>query len=29
MKRGIIGSIDINKFESAANALNKAVLNTK
>jgi hypothetical protein len=30
MKRGIIGSIDINKFESAARALNKAVLeNTK
>jgi hypothetical protein len=29
MKRGIIGSIDITKFESAVNALNKAVLNTK
>ena len=29
MKRGIIGSIDINKFESAANALNKAVFANK
>jgi len=30
MIKGIIGSIDINKFESAANTLNKAVLeNTK
>jgi hypothetical protein len=30
MKRGIIDSIDINKFESAAHVLNKAVLeNTK
>jgi len=29
MKRGIIGSIDINRFESAASALNKAVLANK
>ena len=29
MKRGIIGSIDINKFESAASALNKSVLANK